>query len=249
MKTNNRITEATVSKNDFILLVKSEFDIGLDDLLSDDLFKRIPSLITIQASLFTSFILPFLLLLTLFLSIFIFIDFNWVTGILVFLLGSVWLVLFSFTIGIHRYLINFKRNLIMIVDIISDLLNKFNLNVLNNPRFADIKSEKVYFLIHGLLFSILIPSINEGIQKKVPFLGKYFQLLIEKVALLVFDSLKKPINESKVINHVNQGLESSTQSISNELSARLIGIKNSATSIVNNAMKVVIYPIKTANVI
>lgn len=249
MKNSNRVSDETMRRNDFLSLVKRELDIDLDDFLSHDLLQQIQSLITIQASLWTSFILPFLFLLTLFLSIFIFIDFYWVTGILVFFLGSIWLLLFTFTIGIQRYFRNFRKNLILLVDFISDLLNKFNLNILNNPRFVDNKSEKVYLLIHGLLFSILIPSINEAIQKKVPFLKNYFQLLIEKVAQLIFDSLKKPINESKIIDNASQRLESSTKSISNELSDRLIGIKNSATSIVNNAMKVVVYPIATANVI
>lgn len=237
-------------QNELITRIKNELDIDLNNYRNDDLMEQISRLIAFQSYLFTSFILPFIILLMLFISTFWVYDFNWFTKVLVSVLGSFWLIFFTTTIGIYRYFKRVKKDLIMIVNFICDTMNNLNLSIANNVQFRENKSEKVLLLFNGLLFSVLIPSINESINKKIPFFKNYFEKIIQTIIQKIYNSLKKTISNTQIkTDIVLHSFDSKVSDTQNKFGEQLNRIKNNATSIVNSSMKIIIYPITAINII
>lgn len=250
MKKKSEGLELSPRQNKLIIQVKNELNIDLNDYRNDDLINQILNLISFHVYFFSAFILPFFILLLLLLSTFWIFNLLWYTKLLVLILGSFWMICFTITLGIHRFFNRVKKDFIMIVNNICDLLVTINLNVSNNIQFKENKSEKMLLLFEGFLFSVLTPSINEKIKKNNRYFSKYFVKIIEKIFQLIFTSLKKSFSSSQVkTDGLLNSFDEKVKNASAKLSENIVSVKNNAKSIVTTSVKIISYPIAIINII
>lgn len=244
MKNTSQEANLSPRQNELISQVSNQLNIDLTNYRNDELMGRISSLINFQVYFVSSFILPLLILSILLISTFWIFDLNWLGKVLVLILGSVWLICFTVTIGIYRFFNRIRKDLVMIVNSICDLLVTLNLDVSNNIQFKENKSEKMILFFEGFLFSVLSPTLNETIQKKIPFLKKNIGKIIDKTLRLIFYSLKEILGNT--LSKADTGIDSYDQTVSdasNHLSLQIIQIKDKSTKMVNRSVRIIRYPI------